>query len=119
MADITNFNIGQGETFKIMVEIINESKLSPSSSINLPQDLTDVDIEGAIRESYTSETVAGNFTITKIPPYASGSIFIHLSKEQTLLLDQRKYVYDILMTSGSSARRILEGSLYVRPAATR
>jgi hypothetical protein len=119
MADITNFNIGQGETFKILVEIVNESRLSPSSSVNIPQDLTNVSFEGAIRESYSSEDIATSFTFTKIPPYASGSVYINLTKEQTLELDQRKYVYDVLMTSGSSARRILEGSLHIRPAATR
>lgn len=119
MADITNFNIGQGETFKILVEIINEIKASPSSSVSVPQNIASASFEGSVKESYSSDETAADFSITKIAPFDSGSIFVELTPQQTLELDQRKYVYDILMTSGSVVRRILEGNLFVRPATTR
>jgi len=116
MADITNFNIGQGESFKILVEIRNEYRISGEAG---PQDLTDVVFAGSIRESYTSNLVAANFNFEKLIPETSGAVFVSLTPEQTTAMDQRRYVYDINITSGSYVRRILEGSFTIRPSATR
>jgi hypothetical protein len=120
MVDITDFDIGQGETFKILAHIYTEI----SSSI--PLDITNHEFIGQIRENYTTEEIATEFTITKIPPLESGSIFISLTPQQTLALDQRTYVYDLLMISTGSfnpseqiVRRVLEGAFTIRPAVTR
>lgn len=120
MADITNFNLGRGESFAILLEIFNETKISPSSSISVPQNLSEVDFKGTIRENHSSDEIAAEFTIEKISPYTSGSILVSLTPQQTIQLDQRKYVYDLLMTSGSTtARLLLEGNFNVRPTTTR
>lgn len=117
MADITDFDIGQGETFKILAHIFVES----SSSIYL--DLTNYNFEGHLRENYTTEEIAAQFNFQKVVPYTSGSVFIGLTPAQTAQLDQRMYVYDVVMTNTSitppSKRRILEGMFTVRPAVTR
>jgi hypothetical protein len=115
MAEITEFNIGQGETFRILTTITDNS-----SSATF--DITNYDFAGQVRENYSTDEVAANFTITKLPPYVSGSLFIELTPTDTSNLTQRKYVYDVKMTSGSItpiSRRILEGYLIVRPSATR
>jgi hypothetical protein len=117
MADITNFNIGQGESFKILIQISNEYRVSGSV---VPQDLTDYTFSGTIRESYSSDYVAANFNFETVLPATSGSVFVSLTPQQTSALNQRKYVYDINMVSGSSyVRRILEGAFMIRPASTR
>lgn len=116
MADITDFDIGQGETFKILAHLFTEV----SSSV--PLDITNYNFIGQIRENYTTDEIAANFTVIKIPPYTSGSVFVTLSHDQTALLDQRTYVYDVVMVSGSSnelVRRMLEGRFTIRPAVTR
>jgi len=119
MADITNFNIGQGESFRILVEVINETKISPSQSVVLPQDLNQVEFVGAMKESYSSTETATYFNFQKIEPFASGAVFISLTPEQTAALQNRKYVYNIDMVSGSViVRRLLEGSFNIRPSAT-
>lgn len=112
MAEITEFNIGQGETFKILMTVINDET-------GVPLNITDQSFFGQIRENYSTDILAGTFNFEKLLPYDSGSIFISLTPTQTEELSQRKYVYDILMTSGSVTRRILEGYMVVRPAATR
>lgn len=112
MAEITEFNIGQGETFKILMTVINDET-------GVPLNITDQSFFGQIRENYSTDILAGTFNFEKLLPYDSGSIFISLTPTQTEELSQRKYVYDILMTSGSITRRILEGYMVVRPAATR
>ncbi len=112
MADITEFNIGQGETFKIATSIEN---VDTGEYL----DITDYTFTGQVRENFSTDEVAASFTITKLHPLTSGSFFIQLSPEQTQTLTQRKYVYDVKMSSGSISRRIMEGYFVVRPAATR
>ena len=112
MAEITEFNIGQGETFKIVATIEN---MDTGGTL----DLTDYSFEGQVRENFQTDEIAASISVSKITPYVSGSIYIELTPTQTSTFTQRKYVYDIKMTSGSITRRILEGYFVVRPAATR
>ena len=116
MPDITDFQVGQGETFKILVQLQNRG------SNNTPLDITNYAFTGQLRENYTTDEVAATFSFEKATPYTSGSLFIQLDPASTLQLTQRKYVYDINITSGSTTpivRRILEGGLTVRPTVTR
>jgi hypothetical protein len=115
MAELTPLNVGQGETFKILVTLIQTDP-------NSPIDITEYDISGQVRENYTTDEVAAQFGITKMSPYESGSFVLELDATQTLALTERKYVYDIIASSGSVAdntRRLLEGPFTVRPAVTR
>jgi hypothetical protein len=115
MAELTEFNVGQGETFRVAATIISDSG-------SIPFNITDYSFEGQVRENYTTDEIAATFSVTKLTPYNSGSIIIELSPDQTINLTQRKYVYDVNMTSGSIApikRRILEGQFTIRPTATR
>lgn len=112
MAELTELSIGQGETFKILITIQNNSS-------SMPMDISDHEFTGQIRENYTTDEIAANFNFTKLQPYESGSLYIDLSPSQTLEFNQRRYVYDINMISGSITRRILEGPFTVRPTATR
>ena len=115
MAELTEFNLGQGETFRIAATIIGDSG-------SIPLNITDYTFVGQVRENYTTDEVAASFNITKLSPLNSGSVIVELTPEQTLSLNQRRYVYDINMVSGSVSpikRRILEGALTIRPTATR
>jgi hypothetical protein len=116
MADITDFQIGQGETFKILLQLKNRS------NNNIPLDITNYTFTGQLRENYTTDEIAATLAFEKAIPYTSGSLFMKLDADQTLQLTQRKYVYDVNITSGSTGpvvRRILEGGLTVRPTVTR
>jgi hypothetical protein len=112
MAEITEFNIGQGETFKILTSLEN---IDTDSYL----DITNYTFTGQVRENFSTDEIAATFTITKVNPQTSGSFYIELSPSDTSALTQRKYVYDVKMTSGSITRRVLEGYFVVRPAATR
>jgi hypothetical protein len=112
MAEITEFNIGQGETFKVLATVEN-------ADTGGYLDISGYSFTGQLRENYTTEEVAASFTITKITPQTSGSFYIELTPTDTNNLTQRKYVYDIKMSSGSITRRVLEGYFVVRPASTR
>ena len=112
MAEITEFNIGQGETFKIAATIEN---IDNGGYL----DISDYTFDGQVRENFNTDEVTATMTITKIAPFVSGTVFMELTPSQTLEFTQRKYVYDVKMTSGSISRRILEGYFVVRPAVTR
>jgi len=113
MADRTDFQLGQGETFKILIHLKNRQ------DNNAPLDITTYQFAGQVRENYTTEELAAELTFEKAEPFTSGAVFISLSPEQTAALIQRKYVYDVSMTTDDATRRILEGTLNVRPAVTR
>lgn len=112
MAEITEFNIGQGETFKVLATVEN-------ADTGGYLDITNYSFTGQVRENFTTDEVAASFSITKISPQTSGSFYVELTPAQTVTFSQRKYVYDINMTSGSITRRVLEGYFVVRPTATR
>ena len=112
MAEITEFNIGQGETFKILATLEN---IDTGGYL----DIGNYSFSGQVRENYSTDEIAASFTITKIAPTDSGSFYVELTPSDTSALTQRKYVYDVKMTSGSISRRILEGYFVVRPASTR
>ena len=76
MAEITEFNIGQGETFKVLASIENVDQGGYL-------DITNYSFEGQVRENYQTDEVAASFTVTKIAPFASGSFFIELTPTHT------------------------------------
>jgi hypothetical protein len=112
MAEITEFNIGQGETFKILATLEN---VDTGGYL----DISNYSFAGQLRENYSTDEVAAIFTITKLSPPESGSFYVELTPADTSVLTQRKYVYDVKMTSGSITRRVIEGYFVVRPASTR
>lgn len=115
MPQLTELRVGQGETFEVLVTLLQTVS-------GTPLDITHYNITGQVRENYTTDEIAATFTTVKMLPYTSGSVVIQLNEEQTTNLTQRRYVYDILISSGSIVpvnRRILEGPFIVRPAATR
>lgn len=117
MAETTDFEIGQGETFKILTHLYTEVTSS------VPLNITSCSFAGQLRENYTTEEIAASFNFTKIEPNTSGSLFITLLPEQTILLNQRSYVYDVVMTDNGvtppTVRRLLEGAFTIRPAVTK
>lgn len=116
MSELTKFEIGQGETFKVHVQLKNQNQN------NTPIDITNYTFTGQVRENYTTDEVAATFTFSKNQPYSSGSLFVELTPSDTLQLTQRNYVYDVYASITSpvaATRRILEGSIVVRPAVTR
>ena len=111
MAQSTSLTVGQGETFKILVSITDQT--------NTPINLVSQSFSGHVRETYSSEDPSALFQTEKIAPHTSGSLYVSLPPVSSSLLDAQDYVYDVLMTSGSITRRIIEGKFIVRPSVTR
>ena len=115
MADITDFQLGQGETFKILVQLYNRE-------LNSPLNITDYTFTGQLRENYTTTVVAAELNFDIISPATSGSLFMSMTPDQTLTLNQRQYVYDVNATYTNVipiTRRLLEGKFTIRPLVSR
>lgn len=117
MADITDFELGQGETFKILAHVYTENDNTAFL------DITDYKFVGQLKENFTTDEVAAEFIIEKATPFESGSIFISLLPEQSIQLEQRSYVYDVVMINESTSpfviRRLLQGGFTILPAVTK
>jgi hypothetical protein len=111
MAQSTNLTVGQGETFKILVSLTDQNDTAI--------DLTDYELSGSLRETYSTEDKSTDFGFEKIAPYDSGSFYATLPPTSSSLLNSQDYVYDILLVSESVVRRIVEGKFTVRPSVTR
>ena len=111
MAQSTNLTVGQGETFKVLVTIQDDT----GASI----DVSDQHFTGSVRQTYSSEDTSASFAFEKITPNSSGSLYMSLAPASTATLSSQDYVYDVLMTSESVTRRIIEGKFIVRPSVTR
>ena len=111
MAQSTSLTVGQGETFKILVSITDQT--------NTPINLVSQSFSGHVRETYSSEDKSADFDFEKITPQDSGSLYVSLLPASSALLTAADYVYDVIMVSGSESRRIIEGKFIVRPSVTR
>lgn len=109
---ITKINVGQGESLLYPIPVRD-----PSSGALV--DMTGYSFTGSIRENYTTEVSGLSFSFDT-GSIASGSVSAILTPEQTILLTQRKYVYDVYAVSPVGFReRISEGYVVVRPTVTR
>lgn len=98
-----------------------------------PADLSGFSVRGQVRKSFSSSAVAATFT-SSIGPIQTiegigdsngqNAISISLTAQQTALLIEHDYVYDIELYSTDSNAvetviRVLEGKIYVNPEVTR
>jgi hypothetical protein len=115
MAEIVQLDIKQGETFQRTLTLVDDTRTEPL-------DITNYTFRAAVRESYTSGAPVLEPTVTKMLPYAAGTVLVSLTSAQTRALTLRKYVIDVEYTDDSVApvtEPLLEGYLVVRHSAVR
>lgn len=80
--------------------------------------LTGYSVASQMRKSYYS-TTATDFTIT-ITDATAGRITMAMTAANSANVSPGRYVYDVLLTSGTGVKsRIIEGIVVVLPAVTR
>ena len=110
MASIANLYIDQGTDFSITVDV--------TDSAAAVQDLTGYSASAQIRKTYSSSSVSATFA-TSISE-AAGQVTITLTDTQTNSIDSGRYVYDLIVTSGSgSITRVIEGQAIITPNVSR
>ena len=110
MAIIANIFIDQGADFSITVDVSDAN----GNQLNL----TGYTAAAQMRKTYESSSVSATFT-TSIAA-ADGQVTLSLTDTVTTALSPRRYVYDLVVTDGSSiSTRVVEGQAIVTPGVTR
>ena len=110
MAVISNIFIDAGADYSTTVTVTD----STGSAV----DLTNYTIASQIRKTYESASATVAFTTTKTAA-TSGQFTLTLTNAQTAAIPHGRYVYDAVITSGSSVKtRVVEGIVTVNPRVT-
>lgn len=94
-----------------------QASLTLNDVYGVPYDLTDYTVSGSIKKSYFSSRTYATFDITTGNPQA-GIINISLTNTDTANLSHGRYLYDIVISTGGTKTRVLEGFVIVDPAVT-
>lgn len=84
---------------------------------NAPLDLTGYTGTSLMKKHPSSMTVAATFNVS-FPDRLNGKIKISLGSTETLNLKPGRYLYDILVNSGTTKSRVIEGSAIVTAGVT-
>ena len=111
MATISNIFIDCGADFTTTVSVTDSS----GSALNL----TNYTAAAQIRKTYESSSATVAFTVAFNADRTTGKLDISLTGAQTAAISQGRYVYDVLITSGASAKtRVVEGIATFNPRVT-
>jgi len=108
-AAYVNLYMEQGTTFS---SVITLDDLNGSV-----YDLTGYTANSQIRKSFYSSNATATFTATVAA--ANGTITLSLTSAQTANIAPGRYLYDTIITTGSTVTRVLEGIIDVSPRVTR
>lgn len=106
-----NFVCAQGATFTEVI-VYSENGVAV--------DLTTYTAKMQAREKY--DTVLPSISLTSgsgLTLGADGSIIIHIPSTDTAKLVPKKYVYDLVVITGSEVTRLIFGEFIVTPGVTR
>ena len=110
MAIIANIFIDQGADFSITVDVSDAN----GNQLNL----TGYTAAAQMRKTYESSSISATFT-TSISA-SDGQVTLSLTDTVTTALSPGRYVYDLVVTDGSSiSTRVVEGQAIVTPGVTR
>lgn len=88
-----------------------------STDDNSAFDLTGYTVKSELRK-WSGAVGVTTFT-AEIADADSGTIILSLTNAQTLALKPGRHVYDIVVTSGATKQRVVEGAVLVRQGVTR
>jgi hypothetical protein len=94
-----------------------EQIFSLSSPNNTPLDLTEYSGSAILKKHPSSLTLSGIFDVT-FPDRINGKLKISLASSITSYLRPGRYSYDVLIDSGNSKNRVIEGSAIATPGVT-
>lgn len=109
MAVISNIFIDSGADFTTTVTVTDSS----GSAV----DLTNYTHAAQIRKTYESASATVSFT-TATSDATAGQFTLVLTNAQTAAIDHGRYVYDAVITTGSTKTRVVEGMVTINPRVT-
>lgn len=108
MAIKANLVIDQGTDYSTSVTLTDEE--------DNPASLAGYTATAQIRKTYSSSNAV---SFTTAIAESQGVVTLSLTDTQTASLTPGRYVYDVIITTGSTTSRIIEGIVTVTPRVTR
>jgi len=109
LAAYSEIIIEQGATFSTTINV--------EDSFGNPVNLTNYSSSSMMRKSYYSTTA--HDIQTQITGTANGEITLSITSANTTILSPGRYVYDLIINSGNTVTRVVEGIATVLPSVTR
>lgn len=104
--------IRQGAAYTLAVTVYSGTSTGPALN------LTGYTLAGSLKQHYDSTSASGTFAVTAVSATA-GSLRVAMASSVTGVLTNRRYVYDVDITSSAGVKtRVLEGCAYVTPSVT-
>ena len=111
MATISNIYIDAGADYLTTVTVTDSSGAA--------LDLTGYTAAAQISKTYESSSATVSFTVAFNADRTTGKLDVSLTGTQTAAVTAGRYVYDVLITSGASAKtRVVEGIATFNPRVT-
>ncbi len=112
MAAIANLTLDQGATFN--------SDVTVKDTNGNAFDLTGYTASAKMAKGFASTKTRTTITCTVNGDPTTGIVTMSLTADQTAVLEEGRYVYDleILQTSSSTITRVIEGVITIRPQVT-
>ena len=104
-----NIYVDQGTDFSTFLNLSNESGI---------YDITTQQFECDVRKIFSTTSIFSPTFIVE-PGGETGVVEMVISADATANVEPGKYQYDIVMLSGSTKEKILEGLMFILPTITR
>ncbi len=108
---VSNIVINSGTTF-------SETFTLESATTNSPFNLTGYTGAAQMRK-HAGASTGHDFTVELPEPLTTGQIILSMSATATAAIKAGRYVYDIVITSGTNKQTVVEGNVLVREGVTR
>ena len=108
---VSNIVINSGTTF-------SETFTLESASTNAAFDLTGYSGAAQMRK-HSGASTKTDFTVDITSPVTNGQIILSMDVSTTATLKSGRYVYDIVISAGSTKKTVVEGNVLVREGVTR
>lgn len=114
MAEKANIYLDKGSDFTTTINVVDTN----SVSVNMAAYTITSTIQASHTNTQINAASASTLSFTTAG-YANGSVVLSLTDTQTdYLVDDKRYVYDVKVTTGSTTTKLVEGYLQARASVT-
>ena len=109
MTTRANIYVDQGTDFSTFLNLSTDSGI---------YDITSQQFECDVRKVFSSYSLFSPTFLVE-PGGETGVVEMRISQQDTANVEPGKYQYDVVMVSGSTKEKILEGLMFILPTVTR
>jgi|TARA_R110000851_G_scaffold240300_1_gene393006 hypothetical protein len=114
MATKANIFLDKGSDFTTTIDVVN----SANAAVNMAAYTVTSTIKASYTNAQVNSTSTSNLSFTA-DGYSNGSVILSLTDTQTgYLQDNKRYIYDVKVVTGTTTTKLIEGVLQSNPSTT-